>query len=377
MSPFLVAMRQAGTILGIVLLPLLVDSAVAAPLIYVNSRSNGTITVIDAATNNIVRTLTIAPNDSWDVVLNTTGDTLYVARPALGSVQFIDAVTGATIATIPTDGVPSQLTFNPVNGRLYVRNGTLTSSNPITVIDTFARARTATIANADISAIRLDLAGRFLYVSHQYASTIDVISTATNTIVRSLNNRDDLLASGFALNSSGSLLYLANWALRSVFEPPPGADIVTVIDVAQNTIRASISVGDQVADVLTDPRRPREYVVAYRHLAVIDTRTNTVVSSLAVPDEVAGLALTADGSRLYLTSRTRNVVTVLDAETLTVLSSIAVNSPDVVATVLGTGPGDSGAQVIPTLSSAGLIFATLLVLCAALFSLRRGNARRY
>src|SRR5262245_18134943 len=61
--------------------------------------------------------------------------------------------------------------------------------------------------------------------------------------------------------------------------------------------------------------------------SVIDTATNAVVSSMPVSGSLIGVAVTFDGSKVYVTNSRSNTVSVIDTATNTVVSSITVGDP--------------------------------------------------
>jgi YVTN family beta-propeller protein len=165
---------------------------------------------------------------------------------------------------------------------------------------------------------------------------VGVFDTTSNSLSTSLANRPDVLPGGFAVRPSGAEIYVANAYMRSFFLPP-GSDIVTVIDTTGAAAVASISVGEQVSAVTFGSNPERAYVAASNHVKVIDPASRTVVDSIAVAAGYSPtIAYLPALHHVYLSSYSENVVTVIDAATASVLTTIPVTGPGYIAVVPDT-----------------------------------------
>jgi len=59
-------------------------------------------------------------------------------------------------------------------------------------------------------------------------------------------------------------------------------------------------------------------------VSVIDTATNTVIATIPVGFEPVGVAVTPDGSKVYITNNNSSTVSVIDTVTNTVTATIPV-----------------------------------------------------
>jgi len=108
------------------------------------------------------------------------------------------------------------------------------------------------------------------------------------------------------------------------------ADRVSVIDTASNTVVASVPVGVTPSDVAVTPDGTLVYVTNYNsnNVSVIATASNTVVATVPVGTGPEGVAVTPDGKHAYVTNFTSNNVSVIDTRTNMVGTPIPVgNSP--------------------------------------------------
>lgn len=127
-----------------------------------------------------------------------------------------------------------------------------------------------------------------------------------------------LIAAGFA--DAAPFAYVAG----------SGFDTVSVIDVANNTVVATISLptGSSPTQVAIDPDGERVYVTANGFpstLIVIDVATNTVSSpEIVVGNGASGLTITPDGRFVYVANQFGSSVSVVDVATRAVVATIPV-----------------------------------------------------
>jgi YVTN family beta-propeller protein len=104
------------------------------------------ITVIDTATNTVVRTI---PLPSFGVAVSPDGSRVYVANGAQGGISMIDTATNTVTATIPrvepfSDPNPLGIAISPDGSTVYAGNVVIdTATN--TVIDTIPLGNVSTI----------------------------------------------------------------------------------------------------------------------------------------------------------------------------------------------------------------------------------------
>jgi YVTN family beta-propeller protein len=112
-----------------------------------------------------------------------------------------------------------------------------------------------------------------------------------------------------------------------------GSNNVSVIDTAKNTVTATIPVGTFPWGVAVSPDGSKVYVSNLQATAipstvsVIDTATNKVIAAIPVGIYPEGMAVTPDGSKVYVAQNTRpGTVSVIDTATNTVTAAIPVGS---------------------------------------------------
>ena len=100
-----------------------------------------------------------------------------------------------------------------------------------------------------------------------------------------------------------------------------------MIDTATNTVIATIPVGIGPRGVAVTPDGSKVYVTdssRLGHVSVIDTATNTVIATIPVGIGPRGVAVTPDGRKVYVANSGSNNVFVIDTASNLVLAVVSV-----------------------------------------------------
>jgi len=106
--------------------------------VYVSNSDDGTVSVIDTATNTAASTVNVG-NSSWGIAVNPAGTEVYVANLGDtesnldGYVSVIDTAADRIIATVPAGKEPYKVAVSPDGTQVYVTNK---GSNTVSIIDT-------------------------------------------------------------------------------------------------------------------------------------------------------------------------------------------------------------------------------------------------
>jgi YVTN family beta-propeller protein len=145
-----------------------------------------------------------------------------------------------------------------------------------------------------------------VYVTNSCNNTVAVIDTETNTVVA--NVPVAAAAVGLAVTPDGARVYVTGVT-------------VSVIDTNTNAVVATVPVSGSA--VAITPDGTRVYVANGLTLSIIDTGTNTVMDTISTGSFVGGVAITPDGKRVYLTNNADSTITVLDTAANAVVTTIS------------------------------------------------------
>ena len=250
------------------------------------------------------------------------------------TVSVIDTATNTVTATIPIGPASIGVAASSV-GKVYVTN---LGNNSVSVIDTATNTVTATIpvASGPVG-VAVTPGGSKVYVANDGANTVSVIDTASNTVIATIPG--GIHPYGVAASPDGSKVYVTNEGGAITFPAPPAT--VSVIDTATNTVTATITVGPLNADapgVAVTPDGSKVYVTNEQSnsVSVIDTATNAVTATIPTgpvcqgnngcsTSGPIGVAVSPDGSKVYVANAV-GTVSVIDTATNTVTATIPVGS---------------------------------------------------
>jgi len=253
--------------------------------VYVSHAGAG-MSVIDAQTNAVIKTIPISGNSHfYGLAYNPINQHVYVANDTgpIGTVDVIDASSGALIKAIPVGDSPVQVLYNPSNGHIYV-----------------------TITNSQ---------------------RVDVIDTSTNTVIKSIPV--GIHPIGMAFNPNNNRIYVAN--------SNPFSSSVSVIDSSSNTVIQNIPIPGSPWRIAFNSDNGNLYVtlIAAKNVAVIDGSTNAIIRIIPMPvlppysgssfqTSVASIAYNPINNFVYVSHINSEYVTGIDPATDTVTKTIKV-----------------------------------------------------
>jgi YVTN family beta-propeller protein len=171
------------------------------------------------------------------------------------------------------------------------------------------------------------------YITNANSNNVSVINTATNTVIATIPVGSGPL--GVAVTPDRSKVYVAN-----------SDNTVSVINTATNSVTIAIPVPSPnpfhpggLTGVAVTPDSSKVYVVNFGEgfqigapgtVSVIDTATNTVTTTMPIDRGAAGtagsygVAVTPDGSKVYIANNSADTVSVIDTATFTVSATIPI-----------------------------------------------------
>ena len=261
------------------------------------------------------------------------GNRAYVANFSDSTVSVIDTTTNRVVGTIPVGSGPTAVAVKPDGTRAYVANY---NEATVSVIDTNAQSanynkviktiaipwgETGSVSGVNRLAVSPD--GTKVYVSG-IDNTVSLIDTATNTISDPYDVAFE--TSDMAVSPDSSRLYIADYGGGSIHI----RDAKTMQNMGNILLEGTVF----PQDIVVSPNGKRIYALTavyesfsiHHTVSVIDTDPTSptykqVIKTIPIADNADHVALSADGSRAYVTHGS-GTITVIDPNTGTVIGII-------------------------------------------------------
>ncbi len=261
--------------------------AEAANKAYVSNTGNATVSVVNLATNAIVRTLNVG-NSPWAIAVSGTG--AYVANLGSNSVSLFDVTDDTLVTTISIGSNPYGIAISGTG--VYVTYGGF--GGTVAVIDKTDNqiVKTISVGNTPIG---IAASGTGVFVANDGGASLSVIDTTTLTVDKTIT----VGTAPYYVAASGTGVYVVNF----------NTDNVSVIDVTSNTVERTVSVGDQPAGIAISGTGAYVSNRGDSTVSVIDTMNLQVERTISVAGEPEGIAINGTGA--YLTARS-GVVQIID-----------------------------------------------------------------
>src|ERR1700730_17760228 len=186
--------------------------------VYAVNTSDGTVTVMDSATNSTA--MVRVGSEPMAIAVNPVTNRIYVGNSGSGTVSVIDGTTDAVTATVKVGALPYVVAANPTTNKIYVSK---TFSNTITVIDGATNSTSYLRPGIQADAIAVNPRANKLYLTNYESPDVTVLDGATGD-TSPIAAGVHLLA--IAVNPVTNKIYLAN----------AGSDQIIVVDGSENTV---------------------------------------------------------------------------------------------------------------------------------------------
>jgi len=166
-----------------------------------------------------------------------------------------------------------------------------------------------------------DPSNGYIYVTNWHSDTVSVIDGANNTVIANITVGPlGPFSWGVAYDPSNGYIY--------VIDSSGTVGTVVVIDGANNTVIATIPVGPGPVGVAYDPSNGYIYVTDSLSdtVSVINGATNTVIANITVGLGPQGIAYDPSNGYIYVADSGSDTVSVIDGANNTVIATIPVGS---------------------------------------------------
>lgn len=231
------------------------------------------------------------------------------------ALHLIDAATSTLKQTIPIGDSFVGVAFSPAGDRIYVGGG---GDNNVKLFKaaadgSFTSDGAIAIPGAAPSGLSVSADGSRVYVALNLKHAVAVIDTATRTVQAQVPVGEYPYTT--LVSADGSKVYVSNWGGRV---PGPG------------------DFTDGMFPVIVDRRTG---IPVSGTVSVIDTTTRSVVKTIDVGLHPTGMALSADGQRVYVTNANSDTVSAIDTGSDSVVRTVHVGVDGSAETpLLGSSP---------------------------------------
>jgi YVTN family beta-propeller protein len=155
-----------------------------ARLVYVSGETAGDVTVIDAATLQMVNRIVHGGGDAMGLALTADGKTLYAAAGENKAILRIDTASHKVVGEIPLPGIVHEATLTLDGQFIYA---TLRKVNKLVVIRTADGKVVATIPQKGYpDLVTMEPGGRYALVTNRYADLVSVIDVKSHAQVKTI-----------------------------------------------------------------------------------------------------------------------------------------------------------------------------------------------
>jgi YVTN family beta-propeller protein len=314
------------------------EAAPSAYRIYVTNERSGDLSVIDAATHEVIATVPLGKRPRG-IHASPDRQTIYVAlsgSPIAGpgvdesklpppdkkadAIGVFDVRENKLVRLIQAGSDPEEFDLSKDGTLLYCSNE---DAGLASVVDIASGMVIASIlVGEEPEGVTTSPDGRLVFVTSEQGGTVTVIDTAARKAIKTIpvgNRPRDV-----AFSPDGSKAYVTR----------ENDGVISLLDVTRLQPMQTIELGPQgeikPMSVILTPDATTAYVSTGRGKRVfaIDTATNMVTASVEVGERPWGIALSPDGKFLYTANGPSNDVSVVDLATHTVIKRIRA----------GTGP---------------------------------------
>jgi YVTN family beta-propeller protein len=288
--------------------------------------------VIDPATNKVVGVIE-GIEVPHGVAIARDGNRIYVTDEPLKTLDVVDAKSLKVIKRIPLSGHPNNLDVSKDGSHVYV--GIVQAPGAVDVIDTTTLTNVKTIpVTGGIHNVYVTPDGRYAIAGSIPASTINVIDTTTNTLAWTVKMSSGIRPMAFTKNPDGSTKeiivqlsdfhgfavvdFAARKEINRVTLPdPPGQQKETQGIQGAPAHGLAISADGKVLWVTS---KYYGYVAAY---SLPDCKLLKVVPVGSHPE---WLTIPPDGKDIYVAAAGDDTTVVVDTKTMKVVARIPVGS---------------------------------------------------
>jgi YVTN family beta-propeller protein len=303
-------------------------SGAETPQVYIgnNGELAKTVHAVDTSTNAGTSITTgiigIEPNG---LAVTPEGTKIVVAEGASHQVQIITVASHAIAATVAIPEIvgvksrPDAVAISPNGLTAYVVDGANKRVYPITISSGALGTGIVVNIQGDPGAIVVTPNGEKVYVANFFSHNVSVISTASNTVTATITIGAGETGKPIALAATpnSAHVYVADQGNSQIADITTASNTVSKTITVGSMVDANVAAGGDPNIMAVTPDGSKLYVASYAGHGVADiaTSTDTVTSTIALFESATanpnGLALTPNSCQLYAHDHAHNVVDVI------------------------------------------------------------------
>ncbi len=320
----------------------------AAGKVYASNTDSNTVAVIDLETGLETATIPVG-SEPRGLARTPDGSLVFVPNRFSNSVSVIDTATDLVTSTISLSGgaEPYACEVTPDGARVYVVNKSGNSASDVSVIDVTTLLETTVIplTGTGPEGLAISPDGAFVYVINRSSATVDIISTASDTVV----------ASG--IDAPGSP--------RDAVFTPNGEKVYVVgegglaVLPGDGTVPGSVPMIPEASgrDVAVAADGARVYVAGGpwdATITAVDTSSDTIAGTANLS---TGGAYGIDilGSATAYVSNDGNTIAIVDLSTLSETGTISLAGSSTKQLKVISSPGDASRILSGTLAGTAMV----------------------
>jgi YVTN family beta-propeller protein len=288
----------------------------AAAFAYVPNQASGSISVIDTAKDEVVRTLQgegKLGKRVRGVVVDHDDKMLFAIDAEGGKVNVVDIATDKLKQQIAVGHGPEGIGMSPSGNEIAA---CVEDDNWVTLIDakTLAVTKHIPIKGKNPEHCVYSPDGHWLLTSNENSNDVDVIDLKAGASLGTVKGSGH--PRGMAFLPGTTTAYVA----------AETGDAADIIDVIQRKTTFSIPTALRAAGATASPDGKFVYIAngGAGSVSVIDVAAKKVVAQIPVGKRPWNMAITHDGKKLYVANGRSNNVSVIDTSTQRVIKEISV-----------------------------------------------------
>ena len=311
--------------------------------VWVANEDGNSLTAIDAATHEVLSTVT-GIDSPHNVQVSPDGTAVWAVSGHNHAVVAIDSASLRVLSTAPTGAGPAHVVLAPDGTRAYVTNA---GDDTLSSYDVAGLAAGETPEEKFLPlgegphGLRPSADGSLLVVANTHAGTVDLVKTADLTVEATIEVGDSPVQ--VALDPDGRYAYVSL----------AGDGAVAKVDLAARKVVATVEVSAAPVQLYLTPDGSRLASADQGtddepgdSVSVIDVDTMVVTDTIATGSGPHGVVIDPTGTLAWVTNLYDDTVSVLDLVTARTVATIDVgDKPNGISFSSGPAPRSSEAAI--------------------------------